>query len=191
MDDMTLEDSPPIMPPPETPLPGGAHSPGDRPRGNDEPRKLSRFLPALKDEAFIGVLPSSHSDTIKLVQRECPSLAVLPPSDISLKLRFDGDKHAVNDVKFRVLDEAWPAAISDVLPLVHVETRSKQSVPTAPKEKAIVLTVHGRKKDAQKAVEQLAAKGETWNDLVKRGALLGVEGQIEESARRAAGNRKQ
>ena len=90
---------------------------------------------------------------MNLVRRECPSLQTVPAEYITLRLRFDDSSvTAVRGVKFRVLPEAWPAAITDNLPLVHVDANVRPRINQVEEEK-------GRK---------------TWEDLVREGALLGV-----------------
>lgn len=45
-------------------------------------------------------------------------------------MRFDGEtQRAVKDVLFRVVPEAWPGAVSDVLPLIHVNVRNHTPLP--------------------------------------------------------------
>jgi len=45
-------------------------------------------------------------------------------------VRFDGEtQRAVKDVLFRVVPEAWPGAVSDVLPLIHVNVRNHTPLP--------------------------------------------------------------
>ncbi len=91
------------------------------------------------------------------MRKECPSLSATPSGDISLRIRFDGDTTAsVKDVLFRVLPEAWPAAISDVLPLVHVDAKIK--VESGPER------------------GKVGEKEKTWEDLQREQAPLGVQG---------------
>jgi hypothetical protein len=88
------------------------------------------------------------------LQRECPSLTHLEEGDIHLKVRFDDgvDRNSIADTLFKVLPEAWPAAVTENLPLVHISTRSRVGV----------MVAGGGNKE------------KTWDDLVKEGALLGV-----------------
>jgi len=87
------------------------------------------------------------------LKTECPSLLDVPMSDISLHLRFDGETTAaIRGVDFRILPEAWPSAVVDVLPLIHVRAKA----PTG-------MQKGGKKK-------------KTWEDLKREGALLGVQG---------------
>lgn len=60
-------------------------------------------------------------DTIALVKRECPSLASIQSSELSLALHYDGSPSWVQGVLFRALPETWPAAVTHQLPLVHIK----------------------------------------------------------------------
>ena len=87
------------------------------------------------------------------MKRECQSLSSAHPSEIILSLRLDGNTNeAVRGVLFRVTPEAWPSAVSNALPLVHVDK--------------IVTKV----KEAETKEEK------TWDDLRREGATLGIAG---------------
>jgi hypothetical protein len=121
-----------------------------------------------------------------MVKRECPSLHPVAPEDITLKLRFDGSSTGVQNVLFRVLPEAWPAAITDTLPLVHIMAK-KKVLPTppvipSPARGSVVRENKGRKGEDEK--EKL-----TWDDLVRQGALLGVQGSTDLPGARSSGIR--
>ncbi len=95
------------------------------------------------------------------MRKECRSLNHVPPGEITLNLRFDGDpKAAVKDVLFRVLPEAWPVACSETLPIVHVGTK----VGT----KSVGVNTSIEKREGQRE--------KTWDDLKREGAMLGVQG---------------
>ncbi|WVQ70708.1 hypothetical protein IAR50_000230 [Cryptococcus sp. DSM 104548] len=185
--------SPPVVPPPEQPIitnPGGgkvklkisrcAHAPV--PAGVLEPKKkvpgMTRYLLPKKDESFIGPIMPSQSEAIDLLSHECPSLAHLPPSAISLNLRFDGNtQKSVEGVLFRVLEQAWPGAITDVLPLVQVEVRQTELVKVC--ETARQKQTKGQteaKVEHPELVPGAPIDGLTWDDLKKKGAALGIHG---------------
>ena len=95
------------------------------------------------------------------MKKECSSLADVAAEDIAIRLRFDGDAtEVVKGVLFRVLPEAWPAAVAVTLPLVHVDLR----VQTEGEEEK-----------------------KTWEDLRREGALLGIEGYTDEVLSRVLG----
>ena len=109
-----------------------------------------------------------------MLQAQCPSLASVSDSDISLQVRFDGDARAVQDVVFRVMPEAWPTAVTAVLPLVHILLKPSTGRPT------LTAQAHAS------ARERLAGGDErqgakTWEDLKREGALLGVHGSTDRS----------
>jgi hypothetical protein len=120
-------------------------------------------------------LIAGGQDTINLVKKECPSLANVPVDDIALRLRFDGKtQSAVKNVLFIVLPEAWPSAVSDTLPLIHVDVKSPvvDVKPTPIDIKS--LSIQPRRLPS--TTTSGASKEKTWDDLKREGALLGVEG---------------
>ncbi|OXG88292.1 hypothetical protein C348_00666 [Cryptococcus neoformans Gb118] len=185
--------SPPIAPPPCQPI-------ITKPKKkvvNKKRGKLTRYLPPLRTEAFIGPFLPSFQDTIMLIQKECPSLSVVPPSCISLQLRFDGNtQDAVKDVPFNVLPSAWPDAASEVLPLVYIQIKGQDTkvgrstltecdngnkVPRGACEQVTwhpKLEERGTQTQADKHPELKPGapiEGLTWDDLKKNGTLLGIQ----------------
>ncbi|TYJ53232.1 hypothetical protein B9479_006155 [Cryptococcus floricola] len=180
--------SPPIVPPPDQPIiidPGNAKlkiSPRAHTMtaGAIKPKKktpgMTRYLLPKKDESFIGPVMPSQSEVIDLLTRECPSLAHLPPSAISLNLRFDGNpQKSVEGVLFRVLDQAWPGAIKDVLPLVHVKIRQTELDKVCEKAKQMQTNRQTESKHPE-LIPVAPIDRVTWDDLKKQGAALGIHG---------------
>ncbi|WVQ85895.1 hypothetical protein IAT38_008063 [Cryptococcus sp. DSM 104549] len=194
--------SPPIAPPPDQPITkplkvklmkrplavAGTVGPA-KPKTST---KLTRYLPPMKGEAFIGPLPGTSEETLAMIQRECRSLSALPTSALSLRLRFDGNtQHAVKDVLFRVLPQAWPLAITEVLPLVHVDVAPGVAIgePVGMSD-AATQTPPSLTRKQSKTEQYLAAtpkkddgisQGLTWDDLKKNGTLLGVQGWTDQT----------
>ncbi|KAK1920556.1 hypothetical protein DB88DRAFT_444579 [Papiliotrema laurentii] len=131
------------------------------------PKRLTRYLPADSRDAFIGSLLSSTAETVRLIKKECPSLAHVAEKDIALQLRFDGDtQKVVKNVLFRVLPGAWPSAVSDVLPLVHVSVKRDTSA----------MQHHATANATPNPLLPRDLKEPTWEDLRREGVLLGVRG---------------
>lgn len=145
-----------------------------------------------------AAMKTSSQDTIMLIQKECPSLSVVPPSCISLQLRFDGNtQDAVKGVLFNVIPSAWPAAVSEVLPLVYIEIKGQDTKvgrstlaecdngDKAPCDAYERVTSHPNL-EARGTTQTQADKhpelkpgapigGLTWDDLKKNGTLLGIQ----------------
>ena len=126
---------------------------------SEQERRVHRSSPSDPLRAYLTVWPwdttlTPSQDTIDLVKRECSSLSDIAAENIALRLRFDGDTtEVVKGVLFRVLPEAWPAAIAVNLPLVHVDGRAETGGEEKPK---------------------------TWEELRRDGVLLGIEGYTDE-----------
>ncbi|WVO17389.1 hypothetical protein L204_105081 [Cryptococcus depauperatus] len=169
---------------------------------------ITRYLVPIKEESFIGPLLSSSQETISLLQRECPSLSSVSPSKIALYLRFDGStQDAVKDVLFKVLPSAWPEAVSEVLPLIHVKIQSEQDVSTQKqvsdrnsnivnKDNCHICSLQsnnsacsgGTQISSTAATQGTEAKSDspvnelTWNDLKENQMPLGITGWRDEAA---------
>ena len=74
---------------------------------------------------------------------------------------------AVNDVLFPVLSEAWPAAITDTLPLVHVKAEERF-------ESCSLGVGAGREEGKEE-------KEKTWEASQRQGVVLGVKGWTDRS----------
>jgi hypothetical protein len=111
-------------------------------------------------------------------------MAKTPPPNISLRLRFDGDAKAVQNVLFRVMPEAWPTAVTAVLPLVHVDVKSASSGLAGPPSMPVQQHINGgERSDDQTTREKEEKEGGavTWDDLKREGALLGIQGWTDRS----------
>ncbi|WVF67935.1 hypothetical protein IAT40_002697 [Kwoniella sp. CBS 6097] len=87
--------------------------------------KYCRYLPSVKEEAFIGPFLDSAEETIALMQEQCPSFSAskgVRADQISLKIRFDGGNSAAcQDVLFRIMPGCWPDAVNATMHLVFVD----------------------------------------------------------------------
>ncbi|UOH79621.1 hypothetical protein LQV05_000628 [Cryptococcus neoformans] len=161
--------SPPIAPPPCQPI----ITKPKKKAVNKKKGRLTRYLPPLRKEAFIGPF--------------------LP----SFQLRFDGNtQDAVKDVPFNVLPSAWPDAVSEVLPLVYIQIKGQDTkvgrstlaecdngnkVPRGACEQVTwhpKLEERGTQTQADKHPELKPGApigGLTWDGLKKNGTLLGIQ----------------
>ncbi|WWC65117.1 uncharacterized protein I303_107731 [Kwoniella dejecticola CBS 10117] len=146
--------------------------------------RYTRYLPPKIEDAFIGPILPTFKETIALLKRHCPSLSTIDPSEVSLNLRFDGvatlkDK----EIKFQVLPDCWPDALTSILSLVVITV--KDEVPVLGKEPKTGQVCDPKATGKALSVPtdrqiQTDEEGEhvevTWDDLKNNQQVLGIGG---------------
>ncbi|WVQ95499.1 hypothetical protein IAU59_002596 [Kwoniella sp. CBS 9459] len=98
--------------------------------------KYCRYLPTVKEEAFIGPFLDSAEETIALIQAQCPSFSRsrgISADQISLQIRFDGGNSAAcKNVLFRIMPGCWPDAVTATMHLIFVDGPRTPTVNVEP-----------------------------------------------------------
>lgn len=116
-------------------------------------------------------------------------MATVPNQQIVIQLGFEGAQPRAQNALFRVLPEVWPTAVSDSLPVVYfsaaVGTPKQTSGPAGRNMMHVELVEDGPVGKTEKPAGGMPTPGPTpsrptgeltWDDLVNRGALLGIRG---------------
>ncbi|ORX41075.1 hypothetical protein BD324DRAFT_647972 [Kockovaella imperatae] len=102
------------------------------------PIQFAKYQTDVKTEAFIGPLPHSLAATINLLKDECPSLSLIDPKDITVSLHVAVDA-ARESGTFRIMSEAWPAALTEPLPMIKVDSKNGAGQPPSTPSSALPL----------------------------------------------------
>ncbi|ORX40874.1 hypothetical protein BD324DRAFT_647779 [Kockovaella imperatae] len=131
----------------------------------DGPVKLVKYLPADKRDAFIGPLHSNVEDTVKFVQRECPSLSKVPAESIIFRPRIKDTAKHTRGIPFRTqtvsLPTTWePPAQPEKLMVFHIDSKVPTAAPLLPENiKQESRADHGAA-NAGEHEDQLEVKGQ-------------------------------